>query len=294
MKKLTYLFSSGEEATRPRDIELLSRRSFVRRATLFLPLSFFAGSLFRDQAKAASTIVNRTIGGGSQNAIQMVGSTWARPIILPSTWSKIRLGCRLHFSNTAANITGGAVFAQGFNSGTANQYGDASCLNWIGAAHDAATWTYNANAGAPYYQISSAIVARTRIGTTNTDLALSSTWSEQFSCGVPASGGATNLADRMLLFVDLFKSGYTVHLPFWTSSGGGIVVSSTDVSATNFLVFMQQLSPAPGVNTYLTGNLSDQSCTYSEATNPINAINFYWSRVDNYPEICDVAVAVLA
>lgn len=291
---LLYARIHGEEIDRPsaRELSLLSRRDFVRRGTLFLPLSFFAGSLL--SAKASSTIVNRTIASASQNAIQMLNGTWARPLVLPATWSKIRFGCRLHWSNIAANLTGGALFSQGFCSGTSNQYGDSSTLNWIGVGHDAATWTYTANAGAPLYQLSSNPVARTRIGTTNTDAALTTSWNEQLSCGVPATGGVTNLADRQMLFVDLFKGSpnYTVHLPFWTNSGGG-VVSNFDMSSANFLVFMQQLSPSPG-SPYGANNLQDQALAFSEATNPLNAINIYWNRPDNYPEICDVAVAVLA
>ena len=100
MKKILYANMGGTEAAdlSARDIQLLSRRSFLKRGTLFLPLAFVAGAaaiVGTSKARAASTIINRTISAASQNAIHMANSTWARPVAFPSTWNVIRVGCRM-------------------------------------------------------------------------------------------------------------------------------------------------------------------------------------------------------
>jgi hypothetical protein len=51
---------------------------------------------------------------------------------------------------------------------------------------------------------------------------------------------------------------------------------------------------APSEGQYQTASINTGSLAFSESVNVLNAINFYWNRVDLSPEICDVAVAVLA
>jgi hypothetical protein len=292
---LLYLHNGTDEAHSPskRDAELLSRRKFIRRSSLFLPLSFFAGSTLK--TAATSTIINRTIAAAPQNAISMANATWARPVTIPATWNKIRIGCRMHMTSTGANLLSNPIFAMGFNSGTAEQYGDATCLNFLGIAHDTATWSYVATGTSWYTLLAASIVARKRIGTTNTDGAL-------FADGaLPAlpGGAATNSADRFMLFLDITKGSpnYTMHMPFrWADQIQGQVA---DCSSAQFLFYMGQLTPDPtAINGYQIhdGTNWDASPTiaFSESINPLNAINLYWNRADATLEICDIAVAVLA
>ena len=288
--EIIYINRGGRELEKNptrRDIDLLSRREFVRRSTLFLPMAFVAGAALAPiRAKAGSVIINRTIGGGSQNAVSMANATWARPVTMPAGWNKIRVGMRLHWTNTAGNLTGHPIFAMGLNSGTTNQYGDATCQNFGGLVFDSATWSWT-NTGTTYYSMGAGVqLFRMRVGTTNTDVAATQSTTTYYN-----SGAGTSSADRQLYFCDITKGSpnYTFQQPFVDSGGGPV----TDISAANFLLFMGQLAPVPG------GNYAPAGPTGTLAINEVgngtwNAINLYWNRVDVTAEICDVAVAVLA
>lgn len=269
---------------------MLSRRSFVRRATLFLPLAFFAASAVRT-AKATSVIIQRTISGGSEKAVQMINSTWARPVVLTPGWTKIRVGMRWHFTSTGANLTGNQIFAMGFNSGTVNQYGSPSSQNFIGMAWDTTTWTFQAspiiyavptNGSNPQY--------RTRIGTTNVSSAVQAGGGNY----TMNAGALTGDADRQIQFVDITNGSpnYSIHCPFTANLGNQVSIG--DVTAANFLSYMALPNAAPSEGQYQTASINTGSLAFSESVNVLNAINFYWNRVDLSPEICDVAVAVLA
>jgi hypothetical protein len=290
--KIIYFKDGADELDRPtdRDLVLLSRRSFIRRSTLFLPLAFVAGAALAPwRAKASSVIVNRTISAASQNAIQMANSTWARPVTMPAAWTKIRLGLTMHFSNTGANISGNPIFVMGFNSGTANQYGSVTCQNFVGAAFDRATWTYNAGS-TTWYSVPMPI-GRVRVATTNTDSAALATGANS----IFNSGAATSSADRACYFIDLFKGSpnFTFHVPFYLDNSlGG---PAGDFTATTFLFNMGILNPANPGGAYTQGSITDRTLAVDEAGNgTLNSINVYWNRADLSPEICNVAVAVLA
>lgn len=289
--KIVYINQGGtREIINPtrRDIELMSRRDAIKRVSVFLPLAFFLGSRLR--ARGDSFIINRTISGLPQNAISMSNATWARPVTLPGSWTKIRLGCRMHMVNTGATLTGGPIFAMGYNSGTANQYGSASCQNFVGMAFDTANWTYTGS-GTTFYNLAATVgFARTRVGTTNTDANLRSDAARP----IVNSGAGTNSADRAIYFIDITKGSpnFTLHCPFTTDNGLG---APGDVSATTFLTYMAQLAPTPVEANYDLTNLSSPTLAVDEGANgTLNSINFFWNRADATLEICDVAAAVLA
>ncbi len=293
--KLIYVNQGGEELANPtpRELSLLSRRSFIRRSSLFLPLSWFGASLLLRPQKAAanSTIINRTISAASQNAISMSNATWGRPVTIPASWNKIRIGFRAHMVNTGANLTGQPTFAFGFNSGTTLQYGDATTQNFVGCAFDnIATWTYSATGTSDYSwgSAGTGLVARTRIGTTTTDGALISAGGWQFNSGAGASS-----ADRQINFLDVTKGSpnFTLKMAIAANTGG----ICGDVSASNFLLYMGQTTPVPSESGYNGSSLSSPTLAVSEGSNgTLNAINFYWNRADTAFEICDIAVAVLS
>lgn len=285
---LAYLHSNGEEATTRREIDLISRRSFIRRSSLFLPLSFFAGSVLTRTAKA-SVIINRTIAAASQNAVSMANSTWARPVTMPAAWNHIRVGMRMHMTNTGITLVSNPIFAMGFCSGTTNQYGTPTTTHFIGAAFDRATYGWQTPA------ISYATptgVARKRVGTTNTDSAGSLTSAAN---GVFMAGAATNTADRGIYFIDVLKGSpnYTFHYPFHTDNSS--TNTCGDVSSINFLTYMGYLNPVPTEPGYFTGGTTDQTVAVNEGVDgTLNAVNLYWNRADATCEVCDIAVAVLA
>lgn len=295
--KILYLNRGGRELVNPtkREIELLSRREAIKRATVFLPLAFFLGS--RLTSKATSVIVNRTISAASQNAAQMANDTFARPVTLPPGWSKIRVGARLHMVNSGANLNGSPLFTMGFNSGTTNQYGDATCQNFVGQAFNSGnggTYTFDATTTTRYTMPSpgnnGGQFAQTRVGTTNTQSTL---YADGANC-ILNSGAGTNSADREITFIDITHGSpnYTLHLPFRCVTGPG---PGADVTAANFLMYMGQATPTPVEGGYDTTNLASPTLAVNEGANgTLNAVNFYWNRVDALMELTDIAVAVLA
>jgi hypothetical protein len=290
--KLIYYHDGAEELHNPTDREVvtLSRRSFIRRSTLFLPLAYVAGAALAPwRAKASSVIVNRTISAASQNAISMTNATWARPVTMPASWTKIRLGVTMHFTNTGGNLSSNPIFTMGFNSGTAQQYGSATCKNFVGCAFDRSTWTFNAGS-TTWYSIPMPI-GRVRVGTTNTDsAALAAGANSIFN-----SGAAAASADRACYMLDLYKGSpnFTFHVPFYLDNSlGG---PAGDFTATTFLATMPLISPANPGGAYTQGSITDRTLAVDEAGNgTLNSINVYWNRADLSPEICNVAVAVLA
>jgi len=299
--KLIYANMGGQEAHEPtrHDLELITRRKFIRTASLFLPMSFFAGSVLT--AKAGSSIKQRTISAATQNAIQMFNATWARSVNLPGGWNRVRVGMRFHMTD-AGNLTGQPTFAIGLCSGTANQYGDATTTHFVGMVievNPAATWS----SGTTTYNLGttgSCWFPRVRIGTSNTTgTALIGSTGYCFAINKRA---ATSTADRQLHFVDIIKGSpnYTFHAPFsiWdTAAGCSDPVFCGDVSAFNFLNYMGQNDPAPTESASYHANpgTSGPTLAVDEGANGVlNAVNLYWNRVDAAVEVCDVAVAILA
>ena len=248
----------------------------------------------------ASIIIARTIGGQTETAIQMANSTWARPVALPSAWSKVRVGIRFHMTSTGGDLTGGAMFAMGLCSGTVNQFGDATTQNFVGAqfGYDAAgavqTYLYTTSSvGTPNYYLSNVwTTAITRVGTTNTFSAalLSNPSSNDF---IFQADAAASYADRGVLFVDITKGSpnFSIFLPATLNGQSGVTVH--DFSSSDFLNFMGQAAPAPTGYTNMF-SLTKTLAVDEVANGTLNSVALYWNRVDALWEICDVALAVLA
>jgi len=237
-----------------------------------------------------STLIQRIIDGQIETAISVANSTWARAIALPPAWSKIRLGIRLHMTDSGTTLTGGAVFAMGFCSGLSNTYGDAVTTHFVGLTmgEGISAWGRVGLVPPLNYPPSAVYRATKRIGITNT-------------YGTPAlipgnmneyigSGADIDYADRRLLFLDVTKGApnYTLFLPFVMNA-----YPSTDLSANAFIAMMSQPNPTPGTRYGNYGNPVDLPVD-EVGDGQLSAVNFAWNRVDSTIEICDVAVAVLA
>src|SRR5271157_353375 len=248
-----------------------------------------------------SAIVQRTLGGQSQNAIQMINSGWARSISLPQTWNHIRLGMRYHMTDPGsdADLTGGAFFYMGFCNGTSGQVTDTLTPHFVGIQiGDAVTPWHHQNLVTPcgytlYYPYaggSAKIWAAVKIGSV-TSLSASGLVQGGYLQYFGA-GAASNFADRNIFFFDLFKGNpnYQFYLPFQLTGG-----NFCDFSSADFLNFMIQPNPLPSLPGYLALGTPGVVLPVDETTNGVlNAVNFAWSRADALFEICDVAVAVIA
>lgn len=220
----------------------------------------------------ASTIITRVISAANENVLNMSNSSWARPIALPSTWSKVRLGFRLHFIPSAA-VTSGTSFGLGLCSGTTALLGDLTTTNFVGLL-------CNAGVAPSGGQVTSTFVPATKVGTALT------VGAGVLACYWNVSTTGTDDTFEML-FVDVTKGSpnYTLQCFGFSVNGG-----STNVSQAQFLAQVVAATPAFTGHTYTGGT----TVAASEAAGVFNAVTAWWSDTVVKPEIADMAVVLLA
>jgi hypothetical protein len=224
----------------------------------------------------SSVFVTRIISAVSETAIQMSNSSWARPITLPSTWTKVRIGIRVHF--TPVVVPGvGSNFVLGLGSGTANIIGDFSTTNFVGVAMGAMT---GANAGV-FTGMSNSPV--TKVGTTYTVGAAIDNANIKF---ISVNAAAT--ADRGIFYVEITKGSPNYTLDVLMGN------SNADVSAALFLSSVQQPTPSGLPSGYGYGTNGAKTIAFSESNGILDTVQCWWNSTLSTPEICDLAVVLLA
>jgi len=270
MKPQILYFGQGNDwlpKPKQRDIELLSRRSFVKRSSLFLPLAFVAGMSIK--ARATSTIQTFH----SLNSIQMLNDVWARPITLPGGWSKIRFGLLINLAvNAVVNLTSDPRWAVGFCHGTSNVYGDASCDHFVGGRPNQSSWVYP---GGP--SLVCDFFGYKCVGTTET--ASSAIFG---SNGLNVYTQTSSSTSRQLWFVDVTKGSPNYTINMWGSSG------YADNAVSDFLTNLPLASPSATAG-------APQTLAVNEGTDGVlNAVSTWWNRADYVMNICAHGVALLA
>lgn len=232
---------------------------------------------------SAPVIIQRVIGGSTETAIQLNNGQFGRPITLPTGWGTIRVGLRLHFTDSGADLTGTPNFAVGFGNGTTNMVGDLTTNNWIGIM-PTVSWA-RTSASPPFYNLGGGTVNPrlfTKIGTTFTS---GSYMQAGFTYLSASAGGPT--PGRQLYFLDIQKGSPNYSGANFAPINGTII----DQSAATFLTLM--INSAPSLSNYNYSGF-DAAIAFSESTYPLNAVQIWWDRSDSLLEICDLAVAVLA
>jgi hypothetical protein len=224
----------------------------------------------------ASTIVVRTISAVTETAIQMSNSSWARPITLPSTWSKVRIGIRVHWA-PSVSPGAGTNFVLGLGSGITNIIGDYSTTNFVGVSSNG---SYTISSGQWQNFVNNAV---TKVGTAYTVGTAIDNANIKF---LPVNAAAT--ADRAVIFVEITKGSpnYTLDVLM-----GNAVF---DVSAATFLTQVQQAVPAFGGGGYSYGSNGAKTIAFSESNGVLNSVQCWWNTTASLAEICDLAVVLLA
>jgi hypothetical protein len=222
----------------------------------------------------ASVIKQRTISAVTENAIQMVNSQFARTLNFGTSWTTMRVGVRMHMSNTGGGLTA-AKFAIGFCSGTSNLFGDATTTHFVGA-YTTGTWAFQTT----FYNATSFAAAK-RVGSTLT------TGAVLFANGAFPCGAASSTADRAAIFVDITKGSPNYSINLFVANNA----VPADMSVASFLSTMEVASPVLGTYTYT----SAQTVAVNEGTDgTLDSINISWDHSTPFIEICDVAVARIA
>lgn len=228
---------------------------------------------------SAPVIIQRTISGSPETAIQVGNGQFGRLVTLPPAWSKIRVGVRWHTTDSGAAIVSTPRWALGLGNGTSNMVGDASCTNFIGIYSNDATVTrgvtfyvWDINTIVPMKKVGATITTGTAVNTVNAlDI---------------RAGAASGTADRTCCFVDITKGSPNYTLNCFAASNG----AAADVSEATFL--NQIILATPVISNHSMN--SDQTLAFSEAAGTLNAVQFFWDRTEALFEICDLAVALLA
>lgn len=221
----------------------------------------------------ASFITSSLTSEGTNYAIKMSNSTFARPLTIPSTWQSIRIGIHLWMPPDNSSPTGTPRFAFGLSSGTSNQVGDSNTTHFVGVITNSNTWTksgsfsYNSIAFAPCVKVGTTMTTGSNM-TGDSRLGISSSlaclWALEITKGSP----------------------YTFKL--WAPS---VIANNLGITTTQFNIAMN--AAKDGITLGSVG--TPQTLAVNEATNgTLNAINFWWNRTDMYPVIYNMAVVLLS
>lgn len=233
-----------------------------------------------------SRIIQRTISAQADNRVVLQNSQDARPLPFGSSWTRLRIGVRLHMRqySEVGNITGLGIngtpprFAFGLVSGTTNLFGDASTTHFIGVRWNATTWTLT---GSNRFLVSNgSVIPIKKVGTTVTS---GSAFFPTSQWGIGA-GAESNAADRTVLFLDITKGSpnYTLQLFGWINTG----VAPVDVSFANFKE--QMILSAPSISGHAMSDTQDIAIT--ELDGAFNAVTFSWNQTLPQIEIEDIAL----
>lgn len=221
----------------------------------------------------SSTIITRVINAANDNVLSISNSSWARPISLPTNWSKVRLGIRAHFG--PANAVTTPAFAMGLCSGTTALVGDFNTTNFVGLG-----WPSAAASVSGGIQIKAQTQTMTKVGTTTT---LGTNLAQAF-----IAYGAVTANNLEMHFVDIVKGSpnYTI-FQFVNNSNGG----TSACTQANFLTQVVTPAPAFGPNMSYTAGVTIAA---SEAAGAFNAVSMWWGDTSVLYEITDMAVVLLA
>jgi len=278
---------------------MFNRRGFIKRGLLFVPGVFYIpkfGSnpivveLFnrdgsevihipRGGLNAASVIKARTFSSVVDNRIQLSNSNFARlwSSDLGTSWTTLRLACRISMTLTGADLTSTPRFSYGVCSGTSNIYMDATTTHWYGLLSIESAWYYYTNGYAFGYGGTHPQPTK-RITTTNTS---GSSWNV-----TPRAVNSTT-ENRSVLFLDITKGSPNFTGKIFCRNGD----TTGDVTLATYLA--QAVLSSPTVTNHTMS--SDVTLAIDEATNGyFNAVNIAWNRSDALMEISDIAVVRLA
>jgi len=252
---------------------MISRRFFLSRS---------AGGIITAKTLGLFTLLglSRKANAGEASIIDLSGDKYiqlgtgqvGRLIgITSENWNILRFGMRYTIKTGAAMSAPQPTFFFGLCNGTSNKFADATTTNAIGLKVAAQNWAF---AGG-FYSTANAnpFTACTRIGSTVTDSA--------------AFGGGQwytkiNADHHFFLTVTKGAPNYTVGVFF--DLGG-----ATDAAASTFRT--QMITNPPSLADYTNASAT---IAFSEAVNPITALNIYWSDSRALFQITDLAIAKLA
>lgn len=234
--------------------------------------------------QAASVIKSRTFSSTQDNRIQLSNSNFARKwsTVLGSSWTKLRVGCRITTTVTGGNLSGSPRFSVGIQSGTTNLYMDAGGpTHWAGVITFDTGWLRSTPSGVEtlnFWNSSAPPAFSKKIATTVTSATAGDL--------IPRAHDATT-ENRACYFVDITKGSPNFTGTFFGKSAN----SSGDVSLATYLA--QVATDAASITNH--GFSTSQTLAVSEGTNgTFDSIGIAWDRTDAKIELSDIAIVRLS
>lgn len=211
-------------------------------------------------------ILSRTIGALVDKKLKCYPGGYAGVLQAGNTWNTIRIG--LHFAfDGAATLAGTPRLIVGMNAGKAATFGDLSCSHFLGYVLSAASFTYNAGGGIPYFSFTSNNRPTIKIGTTES-------YGTTANLSMNASAGPTV---RNAFLLEITK-GSPFGIRYVTP--GGAAQAQVDITQAVFesLMNMTNMTDAGSV---VSGYFAPtaQTMTVDETTNgDLDTIFFMWDK----------------
>lgn len=217
----------------------------------------------------------------SEKAAEMTNSTWARPIAIPSNWTKLRVGVRCRCNDLGFGPSGTPRFAVGLSNGTTNIIGDASATHFVGVITDTVTWQYSGGTNGVYFGISPKPYKQVN-GVDTFGTALSADARLQFL--------ATNTS-CCFWFIEIIKG--SPNYTFNIFANIAAVVGGGGPTAGQFLSNLQAAAGGCVQTSHAYG--TSQTLAVNEGANgTLNAVNVWWNQAAFFIDLYDVGIALIA
>lgn len=210
------------------------------------------------------------VAGGADNYCSLANEELIRYI--GSDWTSIRIGMMAALNtNGVANITG--RLAVGVCSGNTRPVGNAATTLFVGnrTLVGSPTWTYNANAGNPYFSQSAQSGLR-RVAGVDTTLSVGVT-----NFFIASNNGS--LQRRSLIYADLIKT--AGETPFCTP----VAQMALDNSFSNFLEGLEYAGATPTVQNVAMTAATQQATSFDETPGLLDHVDVQWTGVTEALEI---------
>jgi hypothetical protein len=209
------------------------------------------------------------VAGGAKQYCSLLNDELIRYI--GTDWSSLRIGllCALG-TDGVNNITG--RLAIGVCSGNTNPVGSSNTTLFVGTRTlSPGTWTYNANAGNPYFSTGSQYALR-RVGASDTTAGVSVT-----NLFIATNTGS--LQRRSMVFVDVAKAG--TETPQYTASAQ----IANDNTFTNWLEGLEYANSGITVQNVALTSSSQQSISFDQTPGQLDYVDVQWTGAAQALEI---------
>jgi hypothetical protein len=216
-----------------------------------------------------------------KTGLRLGNEEFIRPLSIGSGWTRIRVSITCAIDGDGQTFVNGILFV-GLLSGTQYGFNSPSCLGAYGFGSNAATYTFNANAGSPYY--SASINACKKEGATASYAGVGTAY-------IPATTGTLRRTIITGGIIKVAGGGWSAYAYVPQTTGVSNYdarfydhVNSSEAGFTGSTWF------ANATQYDLTAAINGTTLSFTEPPAGLNAVSICWNK-SNYPlEIYSITV----